>query len=154
MKVWYKMLSHPSHLIVHSITVQVVPPSCCDADSAPWWWILELELFGTFPDLVSRFCQNLKSVIHWRFLGMFVPSRPLYHISQTPNLTCIDGHLSMFVPLLYPCSHGPAQWTCWCCSWPPCSSVNSLQVAAAKSSSYHLKTPTFGRTMWKVIHLF
>ena len=33
---------------------------------------------------------------------MLVPFRPLYHISQTPNLTCMDGHLSVFIPLLYP----------------------------------------------------
>ena len=47
--------------------------------------------------------------------------------------------LSVFVPFLYPCSHGPVKWACWCCSWPPCSSNNSPQVTDAKSTSHQFK---------------
>ena len=49
----------------------------------------------------------------------------------------------MFIPFLYPCSHDPTKWTCWCCGWAPYSSNSSPQVASAKSTSHHLKTPTF-----------
>ena len=58
------MVSHPSHLIEHSTTVLVVPPSCCDTDNAPYWWFLVLELFGTFTDLVGSFCENPKSALY------------------------------------------------------------------------------------------
>ena len=33
---------------------------------------------------------------------MLVPSQPLYHISQTPNWTCIDGQLSVLCPSCTP----------------------------------------------------
>ena len=141
------MLSHPSHLIVHSMTVQVAPPVL----QCQWHHLMVIFAPRTVWDLPWPCGKILPKsqvcIIHWRLLGMLVPLRPLYHISQVSNLTCIDGHLSAFVPLLYPCSHGPSKWTCWHCGWPHCSSNSSLQVAAAKSTMHHLKTPIFEWTM-------
>ena len=108
-----------------------------------WQWLL-VVIFGTraiwdLPWPCGKILpKSHVCIIHWRLLGMLVPLRPLYQISQTLNLTCIHDHLSVFVPLLYPCSHGPAKWTYLCSSWPPCSSNSSPQVAAAKPTSYHL----------------
>ena len=131
----HKMLSYPSHVIAYSTIVLVVPPSYCDANSDP---------SGDFGNRAVRdlswpcgrhLSKSQVCILHWRLLGVLVSFRSLYHISQTPNWTCIDGHLSVFVPFLYLCSQGPAKWTCWCCSWPPCSSNSSPEVAAAKSAS-------------------
>ena len=139
MKLWYKMLSHPSHLILNCITVQVVLPSWHDTNSNPLVVMFGTRAVWDLPWPCGKILPKSQvCIIYWRPLGMLLLLTPLYHIPQTPSLTCIDGHLSMFLPLLYPSSHGPAKWTCWCCNWPPCSSNSNPQVTTAKSTSNHL----------------
>ena len=75
---------------------------------------------------MESFCQNPKSITFHR-------------LPTGPALTATW----VVVPFLYPCCYGPAKQTCWCYTWPPCSSNNSPQVADAKSTSYHHKTSTF-----------
>ena len=79
-----------------------------------------------------------------------VPLRPLYYISQTPNWACIGYQLSVFVPCLYSCCHGPAKWTFMCCSWPSYNSNNSSQATDATLPATNLKTPIFEGTLSSV----
>ena len=41
------------------------------------------------------------------------------------------------------CSHGPAKWTCWCCSWPLAALAGTLKLLLPNQSATTLKTPTF-----------
>ena len=137
---WHKLLSHPSYLIIHSITVQVAPPPHCDANSSPQWWIFGTRAVLDLPWPCGKILPTSQvCIIYWRLLGMLIPLRSLYHISQTPNLTCTDSHLSA-APFSYACSHGPAKWTYWWCSWLPYSSNSSPQVAAANQPALTLQT--------------
>ena len=100
---------------------------------------LVLELLETFPwpcgktsAKISSLYITLKALGH---VGTFMTS--LSHLTDSQ----MDLHWhppECVLPFLHTCSHVPSKWNCWHCSWSPCSSNISPQVAAAKSTSYHL----------------
>ena len=116
------------------------------------WWHPLVLIFGNRAvwDLPWPFGKLLSKsqvcIIHWRLLGVLVPLRPLYHISQTLNFTWIACQLSVFVSLLHPCSHGPAKWVCWCCSWPLAALKTALKLLMLNQPVTNITTPTFEQT--------
>ena len=78
-----------------------------------------------------------------RCVGIFETSITSHRLPTGPALTATWVCCTVLVP----CSHGPAKWTCWFCSWPLAALTAALKLLLPNQSATTLQTPTFGLTM-------